>query len=145
MSQGTVNVLNLAAKGRASISEKGGVITVRAGDPVSALQAIATRAAIKIELSPAEVERFSGAGRLDISLSYANDFSGAMEAVKQIDRLAAEASAAGDLKKKKKRTFWKALAWLVLAVALGAVGFAATVAVLDIAHGSRTLPHLLKK
>lgn len=137
MATGKVNVLSVRARGRATLSTKGGQVTIKADDPVSALQAIAKQANIKIDLTPEEVERLTGAGKFGISLSYANDLGGASEAAKKIDQMVVSALASQG--RKGKRAVWKALGLLVLVVLLGAAVFAVTVAALDAFYGSRTL------
>lgn len=142
MSTGKVNVLSVRAKGRTALSTKGGQVTLKADDPVSALQAIAKQANIKIDLTPEEVERLTSAGKFDIALSYADDLAGASEAARKIDQMTAGAFAAQG--SKGKRAPWKALGLLVLVVVLGAVVFVVTVAALDAVYGSRTLPPVLR-
>lgn len=143
MPTGKINVLSVEAKGRAVLSNKGGRVTLKADDPVSALQAIAKQANIKIDLTPEEVERISGAGKFGISLSYADDLGGATEAAKKIDQLAAGALAVR-LAGKGKRSIWRVLGLLVLVLLLGAVVFVVTVAVLDAIYGSRILSPVLR-
>lgn len=142
MSTGKVNVLSLGAKGRTDLSTKAGRVTLRADDPVGALQAIAKQANIKIDLTAEEVARLTSAGKLDIVLSYADDLAGATEAARKVDQLAASTSAAHG--RKGKRAVWKTLGLLVLVLLIGAVVFVVTVATLDAVYGSRTLPPVLR-
>lgn len=143
MSSSNADVHSLRTKGRSSLTEKGGEVRLKADDPISALQAVAKQANIRINLNPAEVKLLTSVGRLKISLSYANNFSGATDAIKKIDQLASEALAASALAREKKRALWKNIGLLLLALLVGAVMFVATVIALDIAHGtSIRLPFL---
>ena len=143
MSKGSVNVFDLQTKGQCSVAEKGGEVILKAGDPISAIQAVARQAGLQIGLTPEEAERLMKAGRLEISLRYTNTPSGATEAVKQIDRLSSAAVLAGRAGTDKRRSVWKTLGLLVLAVVIGAAIFAGTVVVLDSVYGSRILSPFL--
>lgn len=138
-----VNVLSLKSKGRSSLAEKSGEVHLKTNDPISALQAIAKHAKIKINLNQAEIKRLTSAGRFKISLSYANNFSGATDAIKKIDQLASEAIAANAQASQKKRALWKNIGLLILAILIGAALFTITVITLDIANGTNVkLPFL---
>lgn len=100
MVQDNVDVLKLQAKGKAKISERTGTVSLKASDPVSALQAIARQANIKIVLTPDEQERINGVGKLPISLSYASTLAGASEAAKNVFALLEDAHAAPGQKNK---------------------------------------------
>lgn len=144
MPKGNINVLNLQTQGQCSVIEKGGEIILKAADPVSAIQAVACQANLLISLTPEEVERLRAVGRLEISLRYANNASGASAAVKQIDRLTSAAAVAGREGVDKRRSVWKPLALLLLAAIIGAAVFAGTVAVLDSVYGSHILSRFLR-
>lgn len=144
MSKGGVNVLDLPTKGRCSLTEKGGEIILNAGDPVSAMQAVARQANLQIGLTPVEAERLVSAGRFKISLRYVNSLSGATEAVQRIDRLISEAARINHEGISKGRSIWTTLGLLVLAVVIGAVMFVGTVVVLDNIFGSNTLSQFLR-
>lgn len=73
MTQEVVNVLMLQTKGKARVSERAGTISLKADNPICALQEIARQANLNIVLTPEEMARISGAGKLPISLSYANN------------------------------------------------------------------------
>lgn len=138
MSHDNINILDLPNRVQATSSEKGGAICVHADNPVSALQAVARQAGIKILLSPADVERLTGAGKIDIFLSYANNAAAATRAAKEIDDMATEALAALN-RKKQQHSFWKMAGWLILATGIIAVGFAIAFVMLDAASGTRIL------
>ncbi|MCE5182721.1 MAG: hypothetical protein LLG15_13105 [Betaproteobacteria bacterium] len=138
MSNCDINILDLPDKPPASFSEKNGIISVRADNPVSALQAVARHANIKILLSPADVERLTGAGKIDIALDYPNNAAAAAKTAKEIDDMATKAFAAL-ARQKRQRSFWRMTVWLVLAAGIIALGFVAAFALLDAANGSRAL------
>lgn len=138
MSNCDINILDLPCKTQASFSEKNKTISVRADNPISALQAVARHANIKILLSPADVERLTGAGKIDISLNYPNHAAAATKAAKEIDDMAT-ATFAALARKKRQRSFWKIAGWLILATGIIAVGFAIAFIMLDAASGTHTL------
>jgi hypothetical protein len=145
MAQRKLNVLGLKAKGTASVSEKEDRLLLTADDAVAALQAIARKTRIRIDLSPGEVEYLVAAGKLNISLEFENDLAGATGAVKQIDRLAAAAVSAQKQKAARSRAGWRRAAWLILLAALAAFGFAVTVSLLDRVYGTRVLPSMITR
>ncbi len=128
MSQSNVDVLKLRARGTAKVSEQAGTISLKADDPVSALQAIARQAKIKIDLTPDEVRRVSGAGKLAISLSYAKNVAGASEAAKKVFDLAGQAQ-------QNKPGIWKMLGFVSLLLIIGVVVFALAYRVLERTYG----------
>lgn len=143
MPKGNVNVLELKTRERCSVVEKGGEVLLHAGDPLSALQAVARQAGLQIFLSQEEMARFAQAGRFEISLHYANNASGATEAAKRIDQMAAEAALAQSLVTGKRRSIGKKVGLLLLALAISAVMFMLTVAVLDSIYGSHIMSQFL--
>lgn len=138
MSNCDINILDLPGKTQASFSEKNGTVSVRADNPVSALQAVARHANIKILLSPADVERLIGAGKVDIALSYPNNAAAAVKTAKEIDDMATAAFAAL-ARRKRQRSFWRITVWLIIAAGIIAFGFVAAFALLDAASGARAL------
>lgn len=130
MPPGNVDVLTLRAKGKAKTAERAGTISLRADDPVAALQAIARQAKIKIALTPQEVERVERAGKLPISLDYANDLAGATAAAKKVGDLAA-AEAHGP---KGRPGFPRMLAMAGLSLILAALVFILTYRLLEKAY-----------
>ncbi|MDD5241733.1 MAG: hypothetical protein PHG47_08455 [Sulfuricella sp.] len=143
MSQGNINILDLPSRAKAFLSEKNGTLCVQADNPVSALQAVARQAGIKILLSPADVARFTGAGKIDIVLSYANNAAAAMRAAKEIDDMATAAFAAVN-RKNQNPSFWRMVGWLALATGIIAVGFAIAFAMLDAVSNTHTLHDFLR-
>lgn len=144
MPTGNVNVLDLKTRGQCSVTEKGGEIMLKAGDPLSALQSVARQASLQISLTPEEMARFVAAGRLEISLHYANNSAGATGAAKRIDQMVTEAALASRGRADKQRSFWKKLGLLLLLLAAGAAIFAGTVAALDWVYASHLLPQFLR-
>jgi len=144
MSKSGVNVLDLPTEGRCSLTEKGGEIILNAGDPVSAMQAVARQANLQIGLTPTEAERLVSAGQFKISLCYVNSLSGATEAVQRIDRLISETALINHEGISKGHSIWTTLGLLVLAVVIGAIMFVGTVVLLDHVYGSRTLSQFLR-
>lgn len=133
MAQGNVDVLKLQAKGKVKVSERAGTISLNADDPVCALQAIARQANIKIFLTPDELERIGGAGKLPISLSYANNLAGASEAAKNVFGLAGGAHAA--LRQKNKVGLGKFLGFVSLLMIIGVLVFVLAYKVLKNIYG----------
>lgn len=121
MSQGNVDVLKLRARGKAKISSQGTTVSLKANDPVSALQAIARKASIKINLTPEEVERVNGVAKVAISISYADNLAGASEAAREVLGLAGQAHAAKG--GKNQRGIWKMLGFVGLILILGGAAF----------------------
>lgn len=144
MPAGNVNVLDLKARGQCFVAEKGGEVTLKAGDPLSALQAVARQASLQISLTPEEMARFVEAGRFEISLRYANNSAGATGAAKRIDLMVTEAVLASRGRVEKQRSVWKKLALFLLLLAIGIAIFAGTVAALDRIYGSHLLPQFLR-
>ncbi|MEN6585724.1 MAG: hypothetical protein ABFE02_06680 [Sulfuricella sp.] len=133
MAQGNVDVLKLQTKGNAKVSERAGAIVLKAEDPVCALQAIARQANINIFLTPEEMERISGAGKLPISLSYANNLAGASEAAKNVFSLAGDAHAA--LGQKSKAGLGKILGFVGLVAILAGLAFVLAYKMLEKIYG----------
>jgi len=130
---GSVDVLKLQARGKAKLSERAGTISLQADDPVSALQAIARQANIKIDLTPDEVARIGGAGKLSISLSYANNLAGASTAAKNVFDLAGEAYLAQG--QADKFGLGKILGFVILLVVIGATVFVLAYKALERVYG----------
>ncbi|BCB28570.1 hypothetical protein SKTS_34560 [Sulfurimicrobium lacus] len=133
MAQGNVDVLKLQTKGKAKLSERAGTIALKADDPVCALQAIARQANINIFLTPEEMERIGGAGKLQISLSYANNLAGASEAAKNVFSLAGDAHAA--LGQKNQVGLGKILGFAGLAVIIAGLAFVLAYKMLEKIYG----------
>lgn len=144
MPAGNVNVLDLKARGHCSVTEKGGEIMLKAGDPLSALQAVARQASLQISLTPGEMARFVEAGRFEISLHYANNSAGATGAAKRIDQMVTEAALANRGRVVKQRSFWQKLGMFLLLLVIGAAVFTGTVAALDRVYGTHLLPQFLR-
>jgi hypothetical protein len=144
MSKEKINILSLKAKGKALLTERGGTIKLQADDAVSALQAISKRTHLEILLNPAEVERLVRSGAFKITLEISNDMAGAAEAVREIHRIAMEATPEDKTPKGGKIKLGKLLAWLLLALLASALGFAGVVLVLDAIQGTHTLTDWLK-
>lgn len=132
MLQGNVDVLKLRSRGKAKLSERAGIVTLKADDAVSALQAIARQASIRIDLTAGEAEQLGKAGRLKISLDYASGVSGASEAAQNILLLAGQAHAAGDRIASGR---WKIFGFVSLLVIVGVAVFILTYRMLVRAYG----------
>lgn len=132
MREGNVDVLRLRARGKAKLIERAGIVTLNADDPVSALQAIARQASIRIDLTVGEAEQLGKAGRLGISLDYASDVSGASEAAQNILLLVGRAHDAGE---QRTSGGWKIFGFLSLLLLIGAAVFILTYRMLESAYG----------
>jgi hypothetical protein len=86
-----------------------------------------------ILLTPDELERISGAGKLPISLSYANNLAGASEAAKNVFSLAGDAHAA--LGQKNKAGLGKILGFVGLVVIIAGLAFVLAYKVLEKIYG----------
>lgn len=133
MPHGNVDVLKLRARGNAKVSEQAGEISLKANDPVSALQAIARQAGIKIDLTPEEVAQISGVGKLPLSLSYANNLAGATEAAKKIFDMTGEVFVAQG--QQSRPGLWKIIGFVILLLIISVVVFVLTYGALEKAYG----------
>ena len=133
MTQGKVDVLRLVAKGKTKVSERAGTISLKAADPVGALQAIARQGSIRIELTKEEVTRIRAAGKLDIFISYANHVAGATEAAKKVLGLAENALASQA--RNTRPGIWKILGIASVLLIAAAAVFAMTYKFLQKTYG----------
>lgn len=133
MRRGNMNIHKLSAKGKAKLSARSGTITLEADDAVSALQAIAKQANIKIDLTPDEVKRLGSAGKLAISLTYDDHIAGATAAAEKVCELAAEAQAAGG--RQGKAGAWKMLGFVGLLLIVAAFAFVVAYKALERIYG----------
>lgn len=132
----------MTPSGKASATEKNGVVTIKGNDAVAALQLLAKEGKVAIQLTSEEVERLTAAARIKVSASFTRgDGKSAIKAAQAISEQVAEAFLKGGQTGGGGIARRLALALLFIAVAAGA--FLLAVVVLDALYGTSHLGRLL--
>lgn len=137
---------SLTPRGRATITVKNGIATIKGNDPIAALQKLAKEAGITIRLTVEEAQRLEAVGRMKISTDYApNDKTSAIEAAHAISIKVAEI-----MEKRGHKMDWgwvwpaiKKLAIWLFYLALPVAAFFLVIMALDAINGTHRISNLI--
>lgn len=137
-----IDIATLTAPGKASISERDGKLTINSGNPLKALQVVATQGGIRIHLTQTEIDDLLAAGKLQIKVSFTlHDSPSATLAAQQIVSIAKAALQA-------KRgvplgRIWSKIVLALILMVLVIITFLLAIRLLDMAYGTHQLEALL--